>query len=465
MSSRPYREPLSLITVLRWLLAFTLLNAPFWLWGQASYISRPWFNLELVLPLLAKSLSSGLGLIVLVVTWVVDVAVSQSHTFYFTSPIEFINSARFLGHLSLIEFFTRERIVVVLPFLVAAIATLWLIRPGFDKRGRWVGLLLPFVLAGLDVANGSSMASHRDARIFDFNLAGSPTVTLVARARLHQDVTTLGPLPAAATSRPLADLEAWALAHPKRSMILVLAESMGVHQDGRVVSWLRAQLWDDALQSRYALHAGEVPFYGSTTNGELRELCTMSGSYRVLIKTGTSQDCLPARLAQHGWMTTGLHGFSGAMFDRDRWWPMLGLRHQEFGESLVRAAQGRECGGAFAGACDSDVLRRAFEIAAQPRQFVYVVTLNSHLPIKTEPLALELTTLCKDADVGAAECQYLNAIGRMLRAVHNGLSASTSGQEPMVLVVGDHAPPFSDRASRGHFSQANVLAYALVPRH
>jgi hypothetical protein len=446
----------------RWVLAYVFLNVPFWWWSQHYFVSRPWFNVELALPVLLASYSLPVAYLVLASTWFIDGLVGQSATFYFSSPVEFLRSAQFLSNLSWREYLTWERAEVTAPFLAAAWALPRLIVRGMKMR--WLVLLLPVLLAVVDVFNGSSMASERAMRRVDVNLAGSPTVTLTVRALAERNALPLVELPASDSSRAMVDVRAWARTHPDRSVVFVLAESFGVLRQVSVRDWLFRQLWGYELSGRYQLLGGQVPFHGATTSGELRELCGLAGSYRKISGSAERLRCLPHDLAEQGWSTTGLHGFSQAMFMRSLWWPEVGLQRSLFAEELSTDDSAR-CGGAFAGLCDADVLARGFEIARAPRQFVYVLTLNSHLPVKSQDLVPELAQLCDRTGLQDSVCQLNDVLGRMLRAVHQGLMAAPTGNLPLVVLVGDHAPPFADREIRLQFSQTHVQAYVLMPRN
>jgi hypothetical protein len=462
VSSRPSKaSTLSYFIVLaRWLAAYALLNAPFWWWGQHSFISRPWFNVELMVPALLIGFYPALGYLSLLVAWLLDCLVSQSATFYFTSPLDFLRSIRFLNNLGWLEYISLDRLLILVPFIIAA----WLLPKviGRSRKGWWIGVALPVVIALLDVGNGSSMFSNRAIRLVDANIAGSPTVTLLVRTMASTSDLPLVKLDAASSTRRLVSIEDWATAHPSRSALLILVESFGLHSNPAVHAWLERQLWDADVALRYRKIDGQVPFHGSTTNGELRELCGMAGSYR---KVGTAQEtlaCLPQALDELGWTTTGLHGFSQAMFLRSLWWPRTGLQHLDFAEQLL-AAESPRCGGAFAGACDADVIGKGFAIARSPRQFAYVLTLNSHLPIKPGVLPDELRGICASERIEDADCQFVSILGNMLRAVRQGMKDAPASNVPLVVMAGDHAPPFSDRKIREGYSQTHVQAFALVP--
>jgi phosphoglycerol transferase MdoB-like AlkP superfamily enzyme len=235
---------------------------------------------------------------------------------------------------------------------------------------------------------------------------------------------------------------------------------MGWHSDPDMRDWLRDQLFDESVRASYQLREIAVPFRGSTTAAELRELCGLYGSYRSL-DAKTASECLPAKLAHLGWTTVGLHGFASHMFDRATWWPILGLQTQRFAEELT-TPDGMRCGGAFAGVCDSTLIETAFAEARSPRHLVYALTLNSHLPLSPIKVPDDLRQRCLIARAGSEVCQLSATIGIGLTTLRNQLVRP--GARPVVVVVGDHAPPFASLQDRNQYSPEKVPAFILTPR-
>jgi len=443
---------------LRFVVAYMLLNLPSWVLGHWFYINRPVFDVELVLPLLLAPLSTPLALMALVVNWLLDVAVSQSRSYHFSSPLEFVRSAQFLTSVQLRNFVTLHNLALAVPFVASAAAAL---QCAPRRRVPWVPALVAVLfLCVMDVGNGSSMLSNRASRLISTNIAGSPVTTLVVRAWEERHVQPLARLPEGASAVGRSGLFAWTQAHPDASALLVVVESMGYHHDERIRAWLRSQLFDTSLDQRYILHEDAIPFLGSTTSAELRELCGLTGSYRSL-DANAGRLCLPSRLLQQGWQVSGVHGFSGHMFDRIEWWPLTGLQETLFAEDLLSPAEPR-CGGAFAGVCDADLIRTAISRLAKGHSFAYALTLNSHLPLARVTVPQELQTLCLEADIPNDTCMLTATIGQALAALKKGLQQYDG---PIaVVVVGDHAPPIGGLHERLDYDQHKVPALAVFPR-
>ncbi len=113
-----------------------------------------------------------------------------------------------------------------------------------------------------------------------------------------------------------------------RHLVVIVVEAWGV-PTGAQEQALFAADWDrPQWRQRYDVTAGEVPFYGSTTDGELRELCGVRGDYGDVAEFAA--DCLPARYRAAGYETRAYHGFSETLFERDTWYPQIGFSDFSF---------------------------------------------------------------------------------------------------------------------------------------
>jgi hypothetical protein len=184
--------------------AFTALNLPYWMLGQWFYISRPSFNVELILPVLIAAWSRPVAALALAITWALDLTVSQSRSYHFASPLEFLRSVRFLSEVNLGEYLSVSRLLIGLPFVAAVAFALWCAP---RRRAPWMpALTIVTVLSVLDVVNGSSLLSQRGTRLIALNIANSPTTTLAIRAWTERQQPSLAVLPADTSATAIADL-------------------------------------------------------------------------------------------------------------------------------------------------------------------------------------------------------------------------------------------------------------------
>ena len=251
----------------------------------------------------------------------------------------------------------------------------------------------------------------------------------------------------------------------RHNVVVVLAESLGVPEFAEGKAMFAAD-WDrPEWKSRYDVSHGQVDYFGSTTFGEMREICGKFGNYTTF--NFRKADCLPGRMLKAGYQTTAIHAFAPSFFEREDWWPQLKFKKELFGDSLENAGA-RACGGIFPGACDVDIPQQIGAVIkhSDKPQFVYWVTLNSHLPVLS------------DASLGTEDCDKPDAplsqiAPRLCRlfTVHHNLADAISkmAMDPSlpptdILIVGDHMPPYFRRQLRSLFNPAQVPWILLKAR-
>jgi hypothetical protein len=249
-----------------------------------------------------------------------------------------------------------------------------------------------------------------------------------------------------------------------RSVIYVIVESMGYLNDAKTRDLIAAPLKDAAIAQRYDVTSGHSGYYGSTTNGEMRELCDTRTSYEKLTKELAGQ-CLPAQLHRRGYETLAFHAFSGEMFDRTDWYPVLGFDRMTFSEDILPKFD-RKCGSAFPGACDTDVARVIEAEAAKTTKpkFIYWLTLNTHVPVA--PGYAETNFNCGSSDRVAFQRADVCRMGELWHDLFGAIAklALDPALAPAeIMVVGDHAPPLWSRAGREMFMPGQVAWYRLTP--
>ncbi len=245
----------------------------------------------------------------------------------------------------------------------------------------------------------------------------------------------------------------------KRNLRVVMVESMGEPVgNAEMERLLFARYRQPAVTSRFELSTGTTTYYNSTTAGEVRELCGRWGDYYDLLET-RDDGCLPARLRRQGFDTTAYHSFSGGFFERSTWYPNIGFEHRIFAEQLLKEGT-RMCGGVFPGACDRDVPRLMAEQLkhADKPQFIYFLTVNSHLPVppshnldvdRCERVSPKLQ---RDYPMICRQFAIWDAIDAAM------VKEITAADFPPtdILIVGDHMPPYFDRHHRSQFAPDRV---------
>lgn len=303
-----------------------------------------------------------------------------------------------------------------------------------DIRLVLLAILATMTLAKVDGLMGKGMRGHYKRAAVE----GTPFVSA-------NDMTQFAAVPAAG--------------EPKRNLILIMVESLGTPVgNAEMDRLLFARYNTPAIAERFEVSSGNTTYFNSTTAAEIRELCGRWGDYYEVLEEADT-GCLPARLAEAGYETRAYHSFTGAFFDRATWYPNIGFQKQQFAEDLL--ARGTlECGGVFPGACDRDVpalIAQDLKAADKP-QFLYWLTVNSHLPVPPG-MNLEVDNCETHSAVLAADfpmiCRQFALWNQMDDAIIKEITASDF-PEADILIVGDHMPPYYDRHHRSQFAPDKV---------
>jgi len=452
-------------------MAFILLpNLSYWLWLSRFTPTRAIINVDyLLLGMLCPFLSRRLLILGFAGIATVDAFVFVSTLYHFT-PREFIFSMSYARYspLKLSDLpFTS-----ILPTIGVLAIAIWLgcvVRATGRKSVSIILALILTVIVLADVLSGAhtfAPSTHLPFYSRVQRIRANPANSgLLAVDPASFVPSTNPPVMTKMDSASRIGLEKWRVL-PRRgakagnNFALILVESWG-EIDGApgLTRSIAAPLLTPAVRARYDVTIGSIPFRGSTTNAELRELCGLYGAYRDLFRMQQLR-CLPNVFVELGYQATGMHGFHGDMFDRTSWWPRLGFQQSLFLDDFPQA---RRCGSAFPALCDNDLLRAMGDRLTAPRQFVYALTINSHLPL---PAA-------QDEDDGL-RCSSLTPRLRdvpckLSQVLHSTLTAVAANvlrddiKPTQFIIVGDHSPPFLGSADQ-NFSLAKVPYIILTPR-
>lgn len=252
------------------------------------------------------------------------------------------------------------------------------------------------------------------------------------------------------------------------NLVVIVVESWGIETDPNIANALTQPYLQPELLSQYRVVQGEVRFYGSTVAAEARELC--GRKFGPQIESASSQDlqgCVPGRLAALGYSSVGLHGMDQEMFRRKIWYRSLGFQEEWFRDRF-RQQELPDCPGAFVGTCDAavaDWMAHRLTTASDRPDFVYWMTLNSHLPVPI-PSGTAPEPSCVLSPLPAQPPSFCSWY-RLVANVHSSVArlALTKLSRPTIFViVGDHAPPFSNSVLRNEFSDTDVPYVILLPK-
>jgi hypothetical protein len=451
--------------LLRALFLVCLSQAPFWAAQWSVAIHRPLFNLDMVLAMIVGTWRRWLGIVGVLIAWALEIVQDASLSYHFADVADFVGTARFVDLVGLRYVLSWQVLFCVAGMCLCA----WAIARGLanttHRRGRFAAVLfsLACLCGATDALNGSNSVLGRSADRFalSVNVAGSTGWNLL-RAQIASRAAAAEPMLRFDEPLTYQHVIEWKQAHPGDSVLLVLVESMGLPRSQAVRDWLYSRLDTPAIERQWSVERGSERFGGPTTFGELRVLCGLRGYY-MRLSPADETNCLPRRFAAAGQPALGLHGFKLHMFDRERWWPELGLQPQGFGGDELVPGNSR-CNDAFPGVCDGVVIRHAVTLADTPGRLVYVLTLDTHLPLPWRVLPVEpgLQRRCDTERVSPLVCRMVDRLGHVLEQLAAELA--TVRHPPLVMVVGDHAPPFVERDDRDAFDPGRVSTLALVPR-
>ncbi len=465
-------------------------NIPFWI---ASYwlglLPLGWFCLEYAgVGLLALFLPRTIAGLLLLLVSAADLISGVSKTYYL-SPTECLSNFTSLQQFPAMRLI-GVAVVAVLILLVAAIAIALPVARmrGTYRRGAATGLIA-FIALGLSLDCAAVVRetghipnpfdvtrptdSDRYSETSNLWMSRYPLIRLVRDERLfgrNRDASRpdFSPVPGAIAVAVSAQLVEAKRGQEKPNVVLVLLESWGIEKDSSVRLALVQPYAHPDLLARYQVLQGKVPFYGSTVAGEARELCgNRIGLHIMNLSPQALQNCLPGRLAAQGYHSMALHGMDARMFNRSAWWSNIGFQEQWFRDRFLQ--QGLpNCIGAFTGICDASIaewIGHSLGRKTPDPEFVYWVTLNSHLPLPL-PSSLPVPATCSVTPYLSQQpalCSWYQLVSN----VHESVSQIAMGNlaRPTVFViVGDHAPPFANPALRSQFSSTDVPYVILMPR-
>lgn len=221
-------------------------------------------------------------------------------------------------------------------------------------------------------------------------------------------------------------------------ILLIVNESLGKATDPKIQVALLAPLYQHQRYYHY-IEDGAFSFVGPTVSGELRELCQKNATVMDIRKVEDKEftNCLPALLREQGYDTYSVHGAEGGLYDRLRWYPLIGFNQVLFKEDFGAA---RDCK-SFSGKCDYDLFEPIADIfASNQKTFLYWLTLNTHTPyddyLFVDGFNCKTFSLKDKSEACLNFKQQYQFFYRLSEYVQDD---RMKGVE--VYVVGDHAPP------------------------
>jgi phosphoglycerol transferase MdoB-like AlkP superfamily enzyme len=454
-------------------------NIPLWIASRSiGFLLIGLFNAEfLILGILSVFIRRRLTVGLLLCAISVDMIRGIGST-YMLSPSEMLRSVRYLFGAGPSHLWQ----VAVIAICIAVICVLAAFASRGEANSRERGcvaltLLVLFIFCGVfDALTGYGAFFRRDVQLNVPRLTRFPTHFLIKSEwqdemyRVSRRSGSTLSVVSASTKLVGVDtssaLEKTSATLP--NVVLILVESWGRPRDADLDEALVKPYEDKGLTERYTVRQGTVPFYGATVAGEARELCGSAMGFGLLAASALQlKSCLPTRMNGMGYHSVGVHGFSERMFDRGEWYRRIGFNETWFRDGLQRNGLPL-CPGAFPGVCDSAIsgwIGDRLQRNSDSPQFIYWVTLNSHLPVAI-PNMVKFPPACEGRQLTAenpALCSWYQLEFSVHRSVAS-LALRETARPTVFLIVGDHAPPFGSAKLRGQFSDQVVPYVLLVPK-
>jgi phosphoglycerol transferase MdoB-like AlkP superfamily enzyme len=480
----------------RWLLFVVfyaiVANLPFWTASPFLGLMRNGlFCLEYVgVGLLALFLPRIVAGVLLLLAITADLIGGVSQTFYI-SPAECLRSSSFLYLLSGTRLLMVAG-VAILSLLVAAFAAFFPIEKIRDTHRLFAAMcLVAFAVVSLTadcvtmylgtgrLPNPFRLSIPTDSAKLSYleklSFSRLPAIRLVRneiRGNVVQALAAETDASLVSSSTAVAVRSAGITVdesnRQKPNLVVVLVESWGLVGDSSIRGALAQPYFQPDLIARYEVSQGTVPFYGPTLAGEARELCESKIGFHLLNASAQElQGCLPDRLVALGYHSIALHGMDGHMFNRLKWYRSIGFQERWFRDQFRQ--QGLpDCVGAFTGTCDAAIaewIRSRLERQDENPNFVYWMTLNSHLPVPT-PAPLAGGDSCSFAPLlsqQSAFCSWYQLVANVHHSVSK-IAMSKLARPTVFVIVGDHPPGFANPLLRGQFASEVVPYVVLVPR-
>ncbi len=228
---------------------------------------------------------------------------------------------------------------------------------------------------------------------------------------------------------------------------LIILESWGLNRD---VSNRNKQLKSlfDLDSFGYKIQFDSSLFFGGTTSAEVRELYNKSGeAYYSIIQNGSSDAIsLPQNKNSNGYNTISLQSFSGYYSNGYHFRKIAGFNQiKDF--SYFKDSGPINFNNHYISVNDETVFDYGFKLLFnQKKAFLYVLTINTHLPFRAEENKSEL----QSQSIRITE-QFTH-LAKLLK------------QYPVnkLVIVGDHPPPFYTRKELDRYSSKFVPAVIIT---
>ncbi len=424
-------------------------------------MARGIVNIDYLISLFISNKNINISYLVLVSLF--DLLILVSGIYHFT-PISFLEGYEIALHIDL-KYYKLSIIGGILLFFLLIIVCRKISNFAITvKKGRvYFGLALIVMLVVIDASLGSlsywrGKYNSLAPNLINANVATSGLGYLVGEIKMRyfyeESVVAIKPIDSA-MKVALNDL---GVDEYPEKIILIILESFGSINSMPFRESLYSE-FEGSIKVRKSFKTGVIPFFGATTSGEMRELCGVKGDYKIAFNNLDDFHCIPNRLKTLGYSTSAFHYYYRSSFNRNVWWPLVGIDSSYFVDQYVRSSDSVLCGGLFNGGCDKKMIDDLFSSASSinGKSFSYGLTLNSHLPTYPTKDIQNIRPISDKNFSNLTESVQLmvDSWRVVFKAVSDNINVRPESNF-LVVIVGDHSPPFLKPEDKAVFSLTHV---------
>jgi Sulfatase len=320
---------------------------------------------------------------------------------------------------------------------------------------------IPSRIVGVNVLVVISVALFYGALRFNkdltkLNIAGSVFGHIIGQVKFsrmfHDQYQTPGGLP----TRYQAHIGFQRAVKNNQGLFLIIVESMGVPTSKALAEHMYSPLLSRNLSRKYKVDLGVEESLGSTIHGELRQLCDgrlVDGLFGV-----RNQHCIPTMAKNLGFTTVAVHANLPTVYGRNEWYKAIGI--DEFHAADTPGFPHKIEGERWGVLDDFSTLDYIYKnVPLGEGKFVYWLTVSTHMP--PVPFAGSKENEFCSRTQPAGVCAHVENIRMLLDAIAEHLIKYSPNV--VVVVVGDHAPPFYGLSNRSGFRDGQVPYFIVQP--
>lgn len=424
------------------------------------WLQRPIFYYEyLILPLLFsllpnKFIRTGIVFILILADTIISLSkIYFFDTFNYILKVQSLFLTNF-GVIFWVEIIIALSIILILIYLLVSKTQFSNIKTKKADKQFGIAFIIigMFLVFGLDVLFGSSTINFKPNGKSHINIAQSIFRQYVKDAKIYYKKY----LPVSSiqnfNNNVSGNRNASSISYENlyndtsKKQLLIILESWGLLKDTIKRNKQIASI-EYLNEKGYSVKFDSSVFMGGTSQAEARELLNKEGqAYYSVVQNGYCdiQNLVQQKLKQ-GYNTIALQSFSGSYSNGVRFRKTLGFKEvKEY--SFFSKFAAPNYNNHYVSVNDEAVFDYAFNVLKEnKKQFVYVLTINTHLPFRVNKEENEL------------ESQYVR-IHEQLEYLFKLLIINDIDK---IIIVGDHSPPFIKSEERAQYSQGLVPALII----